>query len=331
MSEQKIFKNVTTFKVNCPECDMCYDAAYLISRQIRTAKHLGASKRDISELEKQLKLVVKERGFETAKNQLSKEKESIHDELKGEEIQWPAFYHVNGFAHPPTVIYTWGQPLKTEVAEWGFIPFWVKTESEATDPRKPYNNNLNVQSATMFEKKGFVAAAKHGRCVMLLDAYYEHHNYKSKTYPFRIYKKDNEPLYVAGIYNKNTLVDEDTGEEIVKNTIAVLTCSANPMLAKIHNNPAMVKRTGHRMLVILDQEQIGDFLQPYPEAKGLDPAEEKIFQQSILQLCQPYEEEKLAFETVRNLRQRKDMDYIGNVPEIAMPYVWDKLDYAQFE
>ena len=309
---------------------MCYDAAYLISRQLRTAKHLGASKDDIAELEKQLKLVFKEKGLD--ENIQYKEPEHNNGNSKEEEIHWPEFYHVNGFSHPPTIIYTWGQPFKTKVAEWGFIPFWVKTVSEATDPRKPYNNNLNAQASTIFEKKGFASAAKYGRCVVLLDAYYEHHNYKSKTYPFRIYKKGNEPLYVAGIYTKNTLIDEDTGEEIVKNTIAVLTCNANPMLAKIHNNPAMVKRTGHRMLVILEGEQIGDYLRPYPIAKGqeADPTEEKLFQEEILRLCQPYDQTKLAFHTVRNLRQRKGMDYIGNVPEIGKEYVWEALDYSQF-
>lgn len=310
---------------------MCYDAAYMIARQIKEAIHNGAPQEDINDLKRQLGVLIDERHLDPDKI-LPLIEEDEDEDLGGEQRPWPEFHHVNGFSHPPIVIYTGTSPLKTGVAEWGFIPFWVKTIKEATDPRKPYNNNLNAQSATIFEKKGFAPAAKYGRCVVLLDAYYEHHNYKSKTYPFRIYRADKEPLYVAGIYTRNTLIDEDTGEEIIKNTMATLTCEANPMLAKIHNNPAMVKRTGHRMLVILDKEQLGDYLRPYPVPKGQkrDPAEEKLFQESILELCRPYDQDKLTFHTVRNLRQRKDMDYLGNVPEIAQEYKWEQLDYSQF-
>ena len=39
----------------------------------------------------------------------------------------------------------------------------------------------------------------------------------------------------------------------------------------------------------------------------------------------------IDFHTVRNLRARKEIDFIGNVPEITEPYHWPELDYNQFE
>ena len=101
---------------------------------------------------------------------------------------------------------------------------------------------------------------------------------------------------------------------------------------KNHNNPAMVKRSGHRMLVILEESNISDYLQPYPfelKAKA-DPIEENIFQQEVLSVCQPIDEGKLEFHSVKNLRDRKLMPYVGNVPEITEPYIWPDLDYSRF-
>ena len=291
---------------------MCNDEEYKLRRQLDAAIRFGASDEEIEFLTK--KILDFKRPIER----------EIDTPTDGEDIL-PVYHHVSGFSHPIKVVFSSVKPFKAEVAEWGFVPPWVKTVKEAMDPRKPYNNSLNAQSAGIFEKKTFVAAAKYGRCVVSIDAYYEHHQYNGKTYPFRIFRKDGKPLLIAAISNKNKLLDEETGEIIEKITVATLTTSANPTMARIHNNPATLKTAGHRMLVILDEENVGAYLAPYNKSN------EEAFQYKILDLCVPYDETKLGYYSVRNLRSRKDMPYIGNVPEIAEPYEWADFDYTRVE
>jgi putative SOS response-associated peptidase YedK len=223
-------------------------------------------------------------------------------------------------------------PQRAAVAEWGFVPNWVKKKQQAYDPNSPYNNLLNAQAQTMFDKPAFRKAARYGRCLVQIDAYYESHHYKGKTYPFRIFKKDGSPMLIAAICRKARWVDEETGEEIVKNVLATLTCTANEQLAKIHNNPSMLQRgNGHRMLVILDEEQAHEYLKAYPSSPGQagNSQMEKKFEEDIKKLCTSYPSDLLNFHSVRNLRDRKNLPYLGNVPEIREAYTWPDLDYSR--
>lgn len=293
---------------------MCYDAEASTKRQLNKAIQLGASKEEIDALALNLiNIRRKKSGIEPL---------SEPDQIDTNEL--PVFYHVSGFDHPEMPIMTGAIVPKFEVAIWGFIPSWVKSKEEAYDYKKPYNSNLNAQSETMFESRVFKDSAKHRRCAIMLDAYYESHHQHKKTYPFRISHKDNKPLWVAGIYENNQWVDQESGETTYFKSFGILTCPSNEILAKIHNNPKMVARSGHRMLVILDESQLNDYLKPHPHEK--DPQEAIIFQQSILAFCNPYDKDLLSYTPVRNLRKRKDLEYLGNVPEIRERYEWPDLN-----
>ena len=146
------------------------------------------------------------------------------------------------------------------MAEWGFVPNWVKKKKEAYDPASPYNNNLNAKSQPRLQKRAFGKAARYGRCVVQIDAYYESHHYKGKTYLFAFLKRTNSYVDCAIVEKPDSLMTVKN----VKNVLT-LTCEANDKLANIHNNPTMLKRgNGHRMLVILGEEQANDYLRPYP-------------------------------------------------------------------
>ncbi|OEK01148.1 hypothetical protein BFP97_06330 [Roseivirga sp. 4D4] len=302
---------------------MCVDAEYNLKSQIKQAIHDGLPEEEIEDMKRELWILTGDPFYDP------------DEELDIAQVDvWPGleeyeYYHVNGYAKPTLLSYTGMTPLKIAFAEWGFVPFWVETMQERNSYKAKSNNNLNAQSGHMFTNRTFADGAKWGRCVVMLDAYYEHHDYGSKKYPFRIFRKDGKPMYIGCISRKADLYDEESGEEMTINTLAFLTCKANPMMAKIHNNEEMVKRTGHRMLVILEEDQISDFLKPYPVShleKG-DPQEEKLFQEEILNLCQPFPQEKMGYHSVINLRKRKEMPYIGNTPEITKVYVWEDLDY----
>jgi putative SOS response-associated peptidase YedK len=70
-----------------------------------------------------------------------------------------------------------------------------------------------------------------------------------KKYPFHIGIKGGEIFSMAGIWDR--WVDAGTGVEV--KTFSILTCDANPMMAKIHN-------TKKRMPLILPKELEQDWL-----------------------------------------------------------------------
>lgn len=59
-------------------------------------------------------------------------------------------YHVNAFTFPKYPIITSSDEV--QVFNWGLIPFWVKTEEDATEIRKM---TLNARADTIFEKPSF--------------------------------------------------------------------------------------------------------------------------------------------------------------------------------
>jgi putative SOS response-associated peptidase YedK len=292
---------------------MCYDAQYLIKRQLREAERRGTPLSDLDELWNELKRI--------STDPILQKTEPGH--WKDDKNRLGDYYHVSGFQHPYAVIMTGTQATEVKLAKWGLIPFWVKSITEAYDFRKPYNCNLNAQVETFLEKKAFSNAAKYKRCVIQVDAYYENHHANKTTYPFRIAHK-NGPLWLAAVYETNKLLDTESGELFSMNSFAILTTRANRTLSRIHNNPKMVNRTGHRMLGILEEDQLSAYLKNFPG--DTDPLEIKIFEQEMKELIQPYEDDKLVYHPVRNLRPRKNQSYIGNVPEITKEYHWPDLD-----
>ena len=300
---------------------MCYDKEAHLRSQIKRAIHDQLPEETIDEMKRELWILTGEPYYEP------------DGELDSDVDEWPGleefdYYHVSGFSRPAELVYTSINPVAPVFAYWGFIGQWVDYVEDMFERKS--NFNLNAQSANMFKSRNFGNAAKWGRCVVMIDAYYESHHYKRKTYPFRIYRKDKKPMFIASIYHKNIMKDED-GMQHEFNTFAMLTCKANGSLARIHNNPEMVERTGHRMLCILKEEDIDKYLKPYPVEQGedIDPKEAKLFHEEILSVCQPYPEELLDFHSVLNIKNRKEMPYIGNVPEITQEYTWEDLDYSR--
>ena len=298
---------------------MCYDAEYIAKKQLKEGLKRGAPKEYLDKLWLNLVKAEQERfGINPV---------FTHNwDSESRDIQIGDNYHVSGFSRPWAFLLTDHIKPQYELARWGYVPTWVKNESEVMDYKKPYNLNLNAQSESMFKSRAFSHSARHKRCVIQLDAYYEHHDHKGKKYPFRI-SHVNGNLWVAGLYENNEFIDQESGEMNSYSTFALVTCKANNILSKIHNNPKMVARTGHRMLALLDEDQIAAYLKPFPITE--DKKEEELFEMSIINLCQPYDEDLLTYQTVRNLKPRKDMEYLGNVPTIREEYVWPELDLKQ--
>jgi putative SOS response-associated peptidase YedK len=210
------------------------------------------------------------------------------------------YYQVSAFSHPRVIVYENDEPRKPVVSQWGLIPHWAKA------PEKIWNNTLNARGETLFEKPAFRMSAESKRCLVPVDGFYDYHEYKGKKYPFYITRKDDEPLYFAGLWND--WADPLTGEII--NTYSIVTTRANPMMEKIHNKPK--NSNDPRMPVILPENMMEDWLEP-------------LSRKEIQELASfVYPDSQLDSWTVRKLSGK---DSPGNVPEANEKYEYKELAF----
>ena len=252
---------------------MCFNARYLLQKSLKWALKDG----DLPEAELLRKLIL----------ELDKDSIIIRD-----------YYQVSAFAHPKVIVYENNEFRKPVVSQWGLIPHWAK------EPEKIWNSTLNARGETIFEKASFKKSAESKRCLVPVEGFYEHHEYKGKKYPFYITRKDDEPLYLAGLWND--WVNPQTGEII--NTYSIVTTKANPMMAKIHNNPK--NSNDHRMPVILPENMMEDWLRPLSQ-KEIQELATYVFPDS-----------KLDSWTVRKLTGKES---VGNVPKANEKFEYEGL------
>lgn len=137
-------------------------------------------------------------------------------------------YHLNGFEHPNLLIIT--QELNQTIlpAVWGVVPTHENPEDLNAYFKKAskFGGGLNAKSEKLRLHFLYKHLYKTQRCLILIDAFFEPHHVKNKSFPYLIQRKDRKPFALAGIYTrfKNGLI-----------TCSILTRPAMPFLANIHN------------------------------------------------------------------------------------------------
>ncbi len=254
---------------------MCYDVVSATRTLLKYAKHRQDAPELIAELERKLQ------------------------RLTGLVPQ----FHVSGFDHPALLVFTNDQQNEPQLFQWGLIPAWIKTEAEAAKISK---QTLNARSEYLWEKPSFKHAVEQQRCLIYIDAFYEHHHFSGKVFPYHIAAKDGSPLALAGIWE--TWLNPRTGQYL--KTISIITTTANRKMAEIHNNP---KLEGPRMPAILHKSIQQEWLKP------TDQTNTAAYLKSLLV---PYPEDELTYYTVRRL---KGKDAIGNKPDAEKEYLFPEL------
>ena len=200
--------------------------------------------------------------FHNAMSKRALEAKNRFNAPQTQESLFEPIFHASAFTFPAWPIITREHPEKIELSNWGLIPQWIKTKTEAAKFRM---NTFNAVGETAFEKPSFRHAIRYNRCLVLSTGFFEWRDYNKEKFPYFISLKSNEMFAMAGIYEQ--WPDRETGE--LFHTFSILTTSANPLMAQIHN-------LKQRMPVILppgrekdwlfaqDQVQINSFLQPYP-------------------------------------------------------------------
>lgn len=114
-----------------------------------------------------------------------------------------------------------------QTMRWGLVPFWDKSA-------KPKLAPINAQAEKVVTNGMFRRAVQTHRCLVPADGFYEWLRLDEKTkVPFDIHFRDRRPFYMAGLYEPAT-----AGRPA---TYAVLTTSANELMARIHNRmPAIL-------------------------------------------------------------------------------------------
>lgn len=159
-------------------------------------------------------------------------------------------YQVSAFTHPKVIIYDNINPYTPKSSIWGLVPDWAKT------PESIWNSTVNARGESIFEKSSFRKSAETKRCLIPVEGFYDFHHFRGKNYPFYITHKQGEVLYFAGLWNEWT--NKETGE--ILNTFSIVTTRANPLMAKIHNQPKF--SNDPRMPVILTEDIRDLWLKP---------------------------------------------------------------------
>ena len=114
--------------------------------------------------------------------------------------------------------------LQPALMLWGLLPEWSKDPLASPRP-------FNARSETVAEKASFRGAWRHRRCLLPADAFFEKGH--------RIHRRDGEPFWLAGIWDRWIGPD---GSEL--ESCCVLTTAPNPLVAPLHNRMPVILPDG---------------------------------------------------------------------------------------
>ena len=114
----------------------------------------------------------------------------------------------------------------TSIMLWGFISQWAKDPFDKETP-KPFN----ARSETVGEKKLFRDSWRHKRCLIPASGFFEKDQ--------RISRKDEEPFWLGGIWNRWMSTE---GSEI--ESCCVLTTEPNKLIKPLHSRMPVIIPNG---------------------------------------------------------------------------------------
>ena len=134
-----------------------------------------------------------------------------------------------------------------EIASWGMIAHWSKSDDEAV---KSQSSAINARSESVHEKPTFKSAFRSNRCLLPATGYYEWASelgkYKTKQ-PIYISRDDKKLLAFTGIFQSWT---SPSGRVI--QSVSIITRQAVGQLALVHS----------RMPVFLPRDRWADWMNP---------------------------------------------------------------------
>jgi putative SOS response-associated peptidase YedK len=140
-----------------------------------------------------------------------------------------------------------GQDVEVATALFGLIPSWAKDRSIG-------KRTYNARTETIAEKPSFRNAWRQARfCLVPMEQFFEPCWETGKAVQWRIFRTDDEPFTVAGIWESWT--DRETGEIVKSFSMLTINADGHPIMGRFHR-PADEKRS----LVIVPPELRNDWL-----------------------------------------------------------------------
>ena len=152
---------------------------------------------------------------------------------------------------------------------WGLIPHW------ATDA-KVGARMFNARAETLTTSPAFRDAFRRKRCLVPVDSFYEWKREGTIRQPYRVVRRDDRPLALAGLWAGW----RDPATQTVRRTFTIVTTTPNRALTDLHD----------RMPVIVPEDAWARWLDPTPS----DPAE-------LLGLLLPTDDVELEIYPVERL------------------------------
>jgi len=155
------------------------------------------------------------------------------------------------------VVRNQGDRNRLDLLKWGLVPAWSK------DPGLG-SHMINARSETVYEKPAFRHAIKYRRCIIPTSGFYEWElSGEQRKQPWFIRMADHSPMCLAGLWESWKAPDGSQLE-----TFAVMTTSANKLMAPIHERMPVILHSDSFNLWLShnmhDPEQLQPFYQPFP-------------------------------------------------------------------
>ena len=164
--------------------------------------------------------------------------------------------------------------------QWGLIPFWSK-EAKGI---------INARIETLDQKPSFKESFEKRRCLILADGFYEWERNGKISQPYYFQLKHGEPFAFAGICDRWRIEDRSI------NSCAIITTTANELLAEIHIRMPVILRPETYDLWLSDHSRaadLKDLLIPFPademtsHAVGYEVNDAKVDNEHLLREVEP--------------------------------------------
>lgn len=149
------------------------------------------------------------------------------------------------------------EPLVLELVsgQFGFVPTWVKS---ASDAKLRSTKLVNARSETASTSKYYYDAWTRGqRCIVPMMAFIEDDYRSGKAVPTRIARVDGKPMGVAGLWERWSGAD---GQVIVSFTLLTVNANSHALMNR-YQQPGSEKR----MPAVLNEGAYGAWLTAHPQ------------------------------------------------------------------
>ncbi len=170
------------------------------------------------------------------------------------------------------------QPERELVAaQWGLVPHWVKS---ASDAKLRATKLVNAKSETVSTTRAFHDAwIKGQRCIVPMAAFFEDDWRGGKALPTRISRVDGQPMGLAGLWASWTGAEGDT---ILSFTLLTLNANNHALLRRYQQPgaekrmPVVLNEGAYAAWLTVRMEKAKEFMRQYPpNSLAANPVETK--------------------------------------------------------